>query len=128
MRPLGTMSLSWPTHALFSETSVSGRSGWERDVERNLLLGKDRRLTSVNASFSIELILFSLRSKRRTPRMFLNACDFIESNPPRVIFKSSSSTPNSKKCSAASCDVVSRPSESDRRFRILFGTNGKGFE
>lgn len=64
-------------------------------------------------------MLFSLRSIRRTPRTFLNACDLIDSIELRLNFKSSSSTPKSIKSSEANFDDDNRPSDNDRMLRIL---------
>lgn len=70
--------------------------------------------TSANASLSIWLIRFSLRSKRRTPRTFLNACDLMVSIEAWVNFKSSNSKPNSRKSSACNRVVDNFPSDSER--------------
>lgn len=73
-------------------------------------------VTSANASFSKELMLFSLRSNRRMPRTFLKVCDVIESIELRANFKSSNSTPKSRKSSALNLVVVNFPSDKDRMF------------
>lgn len=77
------------------------------------------RSTSLNASGSIWFSWLSLRSNRFRPLTCMNACDFIVCNCPRVIFKSSNSSPNSKKSSGDKFLVDSLVRDKDRRFRIL---------
>lgn len=76
--------------------------------------------TSAKASASMLLIWFSLRSRRLMPRTCLKALALTDCKEPRVIFRSSSSRPNSRKSSAMSADEDSRLTDSDRTLRRLY--------
>lgn len=73
----------------------------------------------MNASLSIEAMLFSLKSILFNPRTCLNACDLIPVIPPLVICRSSSSTPNSSKSSGPRALELIRDSERDLILRSL---------
>lgn len=123
MLPREMRSTNWTVRGIFSTMLANERS----EMRIVFFFWKtfdawfSHAITSVNASFWIWLMRFSLKSKRRIPRTFLKACDRIVSNALWAIFKSSNSTPNSTKSSAASFAVVRRPNESERMFRILIG-------